>query len=94
MTALLSSTTTPLHHYEGLNCRLVIEWWGAAGERPVEVRDLTVQEAKSADEVFITSSTRDVQAVTSWDNVAFEHGKVTKHAAEVFEAGWMDNLDP
>lgn len=41
-----------------------------------------------------SSPTRDVQAVTRWDDVTFGHGVVAKRAAEVFELGWIGNFDP
>ncbi|HTF41558.1 MAG TPA: 4-amino-4-deoxychorismate lyase, partial [Propionibacteriaceae bacterium] len=41
---------------------LIMEW------SSVEERDLSLDEAKRADEVFLTSSMRDVQAVGRWDD--------------------------
>ena len=37
----------------------------------VEERDITLNDAKNADEVFITSSMRDIQAVERWDDQIF-----------------------
>lgn len=79
---------------DGITRRLAIEWWAADGHREVEVRDLDLGEAKEADEVFLTSSTRDIQAVTRWDDDEYPHGKVTKEIAQVFRAGWQRDLDP
>lgn len=58
-------------------------------------RDLTLAEAQAADEVFITSTTRDVQGVHQWDEVSFEApGPVTAEVREVFATRSTDDLDP
>jgi branched-chain amino acid aminotransferase len=49
----------------GITRELIMEW------SSVEERDLTLDEAKRADEVFVTSSMRDVQAVEHWDDRDF-----------------------
>jgi branched-chain amino acid aminotransferase len=46
----------------GITRELIMEW------SSVEERDLSLDEAKRADEVFLTSSMRDVQAVGRWDD--------------------------
>lgn len=73
---------------------LVIRWWNEQAALEVVERDLSVAEAQQADEVFITSSTRDVQAVTSWDDHDFPAGDVTRAVAQCFAAGWQAELDP
>jgi branched-chain amino acid aminotransferase len=45
--------------------QLIKEWYA------VEQHDVTRDDAKRADEVFITSSMRDVQAVERWDDQTF-----------------------
>lgn len=49
----------------GITRELIMEW------SSVEERDLSLDEAKRADEVFLTSSMRDVQAVERWDDRDF-----------------------
>ena len=49
----------------GITRELIMEW------SSVEERDLTLDEAKRADEVFITSSMRDVQGIERWDDQIF-----------------------
>ena len=49
----------------GITRELILEW------SSVDERDLTLDEAKRADEVFVTSSMRDVQAVERWDDRVF-----------------------
>lgn len=48
---------------DGITRALVLEWFGG-----VE-RNLTLAQAQAADEVFLTSTTRDVQAMSGWDDV-------------------------
>ena len=62
----------------GITRDLVLEW----GE--VEERDLTLAEALAADEVFLTSSIRDVQPVDRWDETTFAPGPVTAELARTF----------
>jgi branched-chain amino acid aminotransferase len=61
----------------------------------VEQRDLTLDEAKRADEVFITSSMRDIQGVEHWDAQTFspEH-RVTRAVAATFAERSEADLDP
>lgn len=47
---------------DGITRALVVEWFD------VEERDLAPAEAQSGDEVFITSTNRDIQAITRWDH--------------------------
>lgn len=46
----------------------------------------------TADEVFLTSSTRDIQPVTEIDNKTFAIGPITKELADNF-ARWMEEID-
>lgn len=62
----------------GITRDLVLEW------SDVEERDLTLEEAMAADEVFLTSSLRDVQPVHRWDDAAFGDHPVTDAVARVF----------
>ena len=54
----------------GITRELVLEWMPS--EIPSEVCSITPAELLSADEVFVTSSTRDIQAVRQIDNVEFK----------------------
>ena len=73
----------------GVTRELIMEWCG------VEQQDLTLDEAKRADEVFITSSMRDVQGVEHWDDQAFspEH-RVTRAVAATFAERSEVDFDP
>jgi branched-chain amino acid aminotransferase len=72
----------------GITRELLLEWW------PVEERDLTLAEAQAADEVFLTSSLRDVQAVTRWDDVRFGTHSVTERVAAIFAERAGADPDP
>ena len=67
----------------------MVEWCGAAeAELPAGVLD-------EVDEVFITSSTRDVQAVSNVDGRTYAApGPVTAAAAELFATRSAADLDP
>jgi branched-chain amino acid aminotransferase len=78
----------------GITRGLLLEWAAAAGS-PIEERDLTLPEALAADEVFLTSALRDLQAVTRWDAVAFgSHRPVTRRLAALFAECSGANVDP
>jgi branched-chain amino acid aminotransferase len=74
----------------GITRNLLLEWCD------VTEADLTLAEAKSADEVFLTSSMRDVQAVHRWDDAAFPNapGQRTAAVAEVFRRRSGETWDP
>jgi branched-chain amino acid aminotransferase len=73
----------------GITRELLLEW------APVVERDLTLDEALAADEVFLTSSLRDVQLVERWDGHAFTGlGAVTARMAGLFAQRAADDLDP
>ena len=73
----------------GITRELIMEW------SRVEERDLTLDEAKSADEVFITSSMRDVQGVERWDSHSFSPARpVTHRYAAIFAERSEADLDP
>ena len=69
---------------------LVLEWTGA-----VE-RDLPLAALLEADEVFLTSSTRDVQAVHAWATTSTPDapGPVTRQVAAVFAERAAADVDP
>jgi branched-chain amino acid aminotransferase len=73
----------------GITRGLVIEWSGAAEE------DLPFDVLAAADEVFITSSTRDVQPVHRVDGRSLAApGPVTAAVAAAFEANSRADADP
>jgi branched-chain amino acid aminotransferase len=72
----------------GITRALVIEWCGAIEE------DLPVDALHDAAEVFITSSTRDVQAVTAVDGRPKQAGATTARAARVFAERSAEQVDP
>jgi branched-chain amino acid aminotransferase len=73
----------------GITRELIMEWG------TVEQGDLTLEEAKRADEVFITSSMRDVQGVERWDEQTFSPAhRVTRAVAVNFAERSEADLDP
>ena len=73
----------------GITRELIMEWCA------VEQRDLTLDEALLADEVFLTSSMRDVQGVERWDDQTFSRANtVTRAVAAVFAERSEADLDP
>jgi branched-chain amino acid aminotransferase len=73
----------------GITRELTMEW------SSVEEQDLSLDEAKRADEVFITSSMRDVQAAERWDDRDFgPMGPVTQAFATNFAERSAADLDP
>jgi branched-chain amino acid aminotransferase len=73
----------------GITRELIMEW------SSVEERDLSLDEAKRADEVFLTSSMRDVQAVARWDDRDFGPTRpVTQALAMNFAERSKADLDP
>jgi branched-chain amino acid aminotransferase len=74
----------------GVSRALVLEWIGG------EERDLPVTVLRDAEEIFLTSATRDIQAVARVDDRVLPQapGPVTQRAAEVFAKRAADDLDP
>jgi branched-chain amino acid aminotransferase len=73
----------------GITRELIMEW------TPVAERELTLQEAKHADEVFLTSSMRDIQGVERWDDQIFSQVRpVTQALADNFAARTEADPDP
>jgi branched-chain amino acid aminotransferase len=74
----------------GVTRALVLEWTGA-----VE-RDLPMVALQEASEVFLTSSTRDVQGLHAVDDreLAGAPGPVTSEAVRVFAARAAADVDP
>ncbi len=78
---------------EGITRELLLEWCLGDGMR-VEERPLPLDILRTADEVFITSSTRDVLAVHGVDDRPLEPGPVTARAAKVFAERSSEDVDP
>lgn len=74
---------------DGITRALVLEWSDNVSEE-----DLTIERAKTADEVFLTSTTRDVQPVTLWDETRFEPGPVSLRLREEFATRSQSERDP
>lgn len=72
----------------GITRDLVLEW------SDVQQRDFTLAEALAADEVFLTSSLRDVQPVRLWDDTQFGPHPVTDAVARTFAERSGADLDP
>ncbi len=72
----------------GITRQLILEWTDA-----VE-RDLPLQILETADEVFLTSSTRDVHPVVGVDDRQLEVGPVTLRAQETFAVRSGADPDP
>jgi branched-chain amino acid aminotransferase len=77
----------------GVTRDLVLEWVDGAVEEDVP---MSVLSDAAAGEVFLTSTTRDVQPVHAFDGrkVAAAPGPVTRRAMDAFAARAADNPDP
>ena len=78
---------------EGITRALSIEWCREDG-LPVSEETLPLSVLETADEVFITSSTKDVLPVHAVDDRQLAPGPVTAHAATVFATRAAADLDP
>jgi branched-chain amino acid aminotransferase len=73
----------------GITRELIMEW------SPVQERELTLEDAKRADEVSITSSMRDIQGVERWDERIFSPVRpITEALAATFAERSQADLDP
>lgn len=85
---------------EGITRELVIEW----STYPVFIKDLTEADLFDADEVFITSSTRDVHPVTRVAKLTeakhvvnlreLSVGKITSEISEIFKQKSNERINP
>ncbi len=77
----------------GITRAITIEWCREDG---LDVREQTlpVEVLQDADEVFITSSTKDVLGIHGVDDRVLEVGPVTRRAAAVFARLGAERLDP
>jgi len=67
--------------------RLLLEQLGPKAGIPIHERDFTAEEMYAADEVFISSTTRQVQAVEQIEDVRYRNipGPMTQKLAEIFD---------
>lgn len=73
----------------GITRAVLLEWCD------ITEADLTLEKAQAADEIFLTSSLRDIQGVRRWDDVEFAAlGPVTSEIAEVFATRSTAEIDP
>lgn len=77
----------------GVTRELVLEWCREDGI-PIRERSQPIEVLHDADEIFITSSTRDVMAVDRVDSRALEVGALTRRAAAVFARRSAATVDP
>ena len=72
----------------GISRALLLEWYdGQEIDEPIEVLD-------RADEIFLVSTTRDVQAVTRCDDRTLEVGPVTEECRKVWADREAESIDP
>ena len=73
----------------GVTRKLVLEWYGGREvDEPIEV-------VNQASEVFLVSTTRDVQGVHRWDDSELEApGPVTREARETWQRKEPEDIDP
>ena len=72
----------------GISRALLLEWYGGREvDEPVEV-------LAEAEEIFLVSTTRDVQAVTRCDDRQLVVGPVTEDCRKVWTAREADDVDP
>jgi branched-chain amino acid aminotransferase len=72
----------------GITRELLIEWYD------VHERDISMAEFAEADEVFFTSTTRDIQAIHDIDGRPLDIHKVTERVIEEWRAREVQDLDP
>lgn len=77
----------------GVTRELILEWGRAAGVAMVE-ETLPLSVLERADEVFLTSSLKDVRPVTSVDGRVLTVGPVTRRLMDIWAAGEAAGLDP
>jgi branched-chain amino acid aminotransferase len=73
----------------GITREVLLEWCS------IDEADITPADAAAADEVFLTSSTRDVQAVRRWDDIMYDApGPLTAQIALEFARHSTCEIDP
>jgi branched-chain amino acid aminotransferase len=77
----------------GITRELLLEW-AAKESLPVEERAVPLEVLATADDVVLTSSTRDAQPVTVVDGRELRGGELGTAAAELFARRAADGVDP
>ena len=77
----------------GISRALILRWCAAAG-MPIRETTLPLDILQTADEVFISSSIREVQPVHAIDDRELTPGPVTARAAEIFAEAAAQDEDP
>ena len=77
----------------GITRELLLEWAAQEG-LPVAEEDLPLGVLDTADDVLLTSSTRDVQAVNILDGRELSGGKLGRAASDVFARRAAEGVDP
>jgi len=77
----------------GITRELLLEWAAKEG-LPVEERPLPLEVLATAEDVVLTSSTRDVQAVGEVDGRALTGGELGAAAVELFTRRAAEGVDP
>jgi branched-chain amino acid aminotransferase len=73
----------------GITRELLLEW------RPIVERNVTPDDAADADEVFLTSSLRDIQGIERWDDRVLPAARpLTEELAVMFAERSSTDLDP
>jgi branched-chain amino acid aminotransferase len=77
----------------GITRELLLEWAAAEG-LPVVEQDLPFDALDAADDILLTSSTRDVQPVAVLNSRGLHGGRLGRAAAELFAQKAAQELDP
>ncbi len=77
----------------GITRELLLEWATKEG-LPVEERDVPLEVLATAEDVLLTSSTRDAQPVAVVDGRELRGGELGTAAAELFARRAADGMDP
>ena len=74
----------------GITRELLLEW------TDIEERDVTLDEARTASEVFVTSSMRDIQPVAHWDDLDLPGaaGQFAAKLTRIWAARAIERIDP
>jgi len=79
------STPDPDCFLDGLTRQTLIKL-AKEHDIPLEVRQITLDELKEADEIFVTGTAAEVTAIGKIDNTIFEVGPITKKLREAYES--------
>lgn len=77
----------------GITRELLLEWAASAGVEIAE-EDVAMADLEVADEIFLTSTTRGVQALTRFNGRELSPGPLTKTLAELWTLRAAEQIDP